>query len=587
MELENLSHYRILERIGSGGMGDVYLAEDTRLKRRVAIKILTSKFARDPVKISRFEHEARAASALNHPNILTVYDFGSIDSVHYIITEYAAGKTLREHLRYGALPLREVRNIVLDIAKALSVAHEAGIVHRDIKPENIMIRNDGYVKILDFGLAKIVETKFRENPLVITEPGQILGTPKYMSPEQIRGLAVDARSDIFSLGVVLYEMLTGLLPFDGATVGDVIASVLRNEPLPARELVPDLPVQVDQILDRALQKDPDDRYRTMRRFLYDLQGLPDVHEAAPPDENETLELNAAPTALQQDAADTNPPVLAQTSEIVEPQSLTRHPALVAFILALVVLTFLVGALLYFDPVILPFNWGLGRYDLTIEHAPPRSQIFIDGYPSAVTHDDGYLLLQNVPGGRHGISFQHPYYECEAGVIVLGQKDSPNEYTPRCKPNAWSGCDNIRPHEEDKAEQCFILALFDLPDPFTTKDLVTALNNLVIDFDDGSYEVPYKRLTDLQTAAFYIKKLPPNIVLEIGGHTDNVGNADSLRSLSEQRAEAVKNKLVEFGVPQPNLLTRGYGATRPKDDNSTELGRFHNRRIEFSIVNTSP
>jgi serine/threonine protein kinase/outer membrane protein OmpA-like peptidoglycan-associated protein len=595
MELENLLHYRILERLGSGGMGDVYLAEDTRLKRRVAIKILTSKFANDPAKISRFEHEAQAASALNHPNILTVYDVGSIDSLHYIVTEYVAGRTVRDYLYRGALPFRKAIDIAIDIAKALSVAHEAGIVHRDIKPENVIIRNDGYAKILDFGLAKIVETEFREDPLVITEPGQILGTPKYMSPEQIRGLEVDARSDIFGLGVVLYEMLTGHPPFDGSTVSDIIASVLRSSPAPVRDLVSELPVQIDSILDRALDKDPHSRYQTMRRLLYDLEKVQNAQKPAIPDENETLELSTVRAKIQQQAAITKRfsfvhavtnvrnAIVAQTREVAGTRSFRGHPLLEIFLLAIVVIPIVLGVIAYFGlgPVIFPF--GQRYYPLTINGAPPGSQIYLDSVWTGVIGDDGSKSMMIRGGGRHGISVEHPYYECESGVIVLGVDSSPVEFIPRCKANPWASCDNIRPREEDKAEQCFDLELNNLPDPFTSEDLVHALNTLVIDFAAGGSEVPTKRLASLQKAAFYIKKLPPGVVLEIGGYTDNVGDINLLKTLSENRAVAVRNQLIRFGVPEQRLLPRGYGASKPKDDNNTELGRFHNRRIEFSII----
>lgn len=214
-----LEHYRILSQIGVGGMGEVYLAEDSRLNRKVALKILPTTVAAQEDRMKRFVQEAKAASALNHPNILTIYEIGQFDSTNFIATEYIEGQTLRTQMARTQMPLSNVLDIAIQMASALTTAHAAGIIHRDIKPDNVMIRSDGIAKVLDFGLAKLtltpsseVDADAKTRSLVRTDPGSVMGTASYMSPEQARGLEVDARTDIFSFGVVLYEMVTGTLP---------------------------------------------------------------------------------------------------------------------------------------------------------------------------------------------------------------------------------------------------------------------------------------------------------------------------------------------------------------------------------------
>lgn len=269
-----IGHYRVLRKIGEGGMGEVYLAEDSRLLRKVALKILPSEFTKEPDRLRRFQNEARAASALNHPNILVVHDIGHVDRVHFIATEYVEGKTLRTQLSAGRLSVPEVLEIAIQTINALASAHEVGIVHRDIKPENIMLRPDGYVKVLDFGLAKITQpsgsTDITEAP-TITEAGYVMGTVKYMSPEQVRGLLVDARSDIFSLGVLLYEMVAGVTPFQGETRSDVIAAILERDPLPMANYSADVPEEMEWIVNKMLHKNREDRYQTARELLNDLR----------------------------------------------------------------------------------------------------------------------------------------------------------------------------------------------------------------------------------------------------------------------------------------------------------------------------
>jgi len=277
-----LGRYEIHSKIGEGGMGEVYLAEDTKLDRKVALKILPANVADDRDRMKRFMQEAKTASALNHPNIITIHEIERIDSVNLIATELIQGETLRQRMRSAPMKLGEVLDVAIQTASALSAAHEAGIVHRDIKPENIMLRRDGIVKVLDFGLAKLtertspelVDTEAPTRAAIHTEPGVVIGTAIYMSPEQARGLQVDARTDIFSLGVVLYEMVAGRLPFDGSTLNDVLASMLsEKEPQPLARYSSEAPVELERIVSKTLRKEREQRYQTTKDLLLDLQSL--------------------------------------------------------------------------------------------------------------------------------------------------------------------------------------------------------------------------------------------------------------------------------------------------------------------------
>lgn len=271
---ETIGPYEVLSQLGSGAMGVVYLAQDVRLPRKIALKVLPSQFTNDKDRLRRFQQEARAASALNHPNILTVHEVEQRDGLHYIATEFVDGVTLRQHMQARQMHLDEVLNIATQVASALQAAHAAGIAHRDIKPENIMIRSDGYIKVLDFGLAKLTENEV--SPAAAeTNPGVVMGTPRYMSPEQARGLDVDLRTDIFSLGTVIYELVTGKLPFEGETTSDVIAALIKDEPEPMRSRVTELPVQFEQVVSKALAKDRGQRYQTIGEFASALQELKD------------------------------------------------------------------------------------------------------------------------------------------------------------------------------------------------------------------------------------------------------------------------------------------------------------------------
>jgi len=278
---KEISHYKIRKLLGKGGMGEVYLADDTKLNRQVALKFLPAELIEKRDHLRRFELEAKSVSALNHPNIMTIHEFGNENDLHFIVMEFVSGMSLSEKMAQG-LTLDETLGIAAQVASALSQAHDAGIVHRDIKPENIMIRKDGYVKILDFGLAKLIErqpiinNESLEDPtrtIFRTDIGVIMGTAPYMSPEQARGIKIDTRTDIWSLGVCLYEMLTGQKPFYGETHADIIAKILSSEPLPISSFGKDIPAELDWIISKALSKYVEARYQTAKEFRADLEKL--------------------------------------------------------------------------------------------------------------------------------------------------------------------------------------------------------------------------------------------------------------------------------------------------------------------------
>jgi eukaryotic-like serine/threonine-protein kinase len=277
-----LDAYEILRPLGSGGMGEVWLASELRLGRKVALKVLPTDLTRDPVRVQRFEQEARAASALNHPNVCTIHAIGETsEGQHYIVMEYVEGQTLRQRLSGTRLSFREALDIAIQLAAALSAAHVAGIVHRDVKPENVMLRPDGFVKVLDFGLAKLAPVALdvagadTTQTVLKTEAGVVVGTAAYMSPEQARGQEVDARTDVWSLGVILYEMVAGRSPFAGQSGTDVLAAILDREPAALARFEPDAPPELQRIVTKALRKERAQRYQTVQDLLLDLQALRD------------------------------------------------------------------------------------------------------------------------------------------------------------------------------------------------------------------------------------------------------------------------------------------------------------------------
>ena len=277
-----LGPYEITEQLGAGGMGEVYLAQDTRLGRKVAIKVLPAEFASDPERLARFEQEARAAAALNHPHIAVVHDIGTEGNTHFMVQEYLEGDTLREPLEKGALPLKKALGLATEIAEALAAAHAAGIIHRDLKPENIFVTKEGHAKVLDFGLAKLTEVAGAGSPggatqsptIMGTVAGQVMGTAGYMAPEQVEGSdKIDHRADLFAFGCVLYEMVSGRQPFAGKSMLDILHRIADEEPQPLGDINPDLPAQLQWMLKKCLAKQPDKRYQTAGELVIDLQAL--------------------------------------------------------------------------------------------------------------------------------------------------------------------------------------------------------------------------------------------------------------------------------------------------------------------------
>ena len=278
----HLGRYEIRAKLGAGGMGEVYLAQDkSELDRTVALKIVPAEVAKDKDRLQRFTQEARTVSNLNHPNILTVYEFGQTDSASFIATEYIDGVTLREHLSSRRLKLIDVLDLVIQMVAALNAAHEAGVTHRDLKPENVMVRRDQIVKVLDFGLAKPtaissakqIDSEAGTQVFVQTEPGLVMGTVSYMSPEQSIGKGIDQRTDIWSVGVVLYEMIAGCVPFQGKDIHRQIIAIQETEPAPLSQMVEGVPDRLEEIVTKCLAKDKDERYQTAKDLLIDLRNL--------------------------------------------------------------------------------------------------------------------------------------------------------------------------------------------------------------------------------------------------------------------------------------------------------------------------
>jgi eukaryotic-like serine/threonine-protein kinase len=289
---QTVSHYRILDKIGAGGMGEVYRATDTKLGRNVALKVLPADMARDPDRLARFEREARSVAALNHPHIVTLHSVEEAEGVHFLTMELVEGQSLDHCIPEGGLPVQQIVEIAGALADALAAAHGKGIVHRDLKPANVMVTEEGRVKVLDFGLAKEIRAANSSDATMTsaghTEVGLVMGTPRYMSPEQIAGRAVDHRSDIFSLGVLLYEMATGRRPFTGTSSAELASAILRDTPPLVTDLRANLPADLARIIQRCLEKGAADRFQSARDIRNELRGINTGNaEASPPSRTTT------------------------------------------------------------------------------------------------------------------------------------------------------------------------------------------------------------------------------------------------------------------------------------------------------------
>jgi serine/threonine protein kinase len=271
-----LSHYEIVGKLGAGGMGEVYLAEDSKLGRKVALKVLPERLAGDPVRLQRLAREARTLGSLDHPHIVTLYSVEEAEGVHFLTMAYVEGESMEASIPDDGLPVARLVELAIALADALRAAHEKGVVHRDLKPGNVMVDGEGRLRVLDFGLAKLVAEpqaggRGESATMTMTAEGTVVGTVPYMSPEQVEGQAVDARSDLFSFGVMLYEMATGRRPFRGESAMAVVSAILRDEPAPLAEARPELPQRLARLIGRCLEKDPAKRVRTARELLGELE----------------------------------------------------------------------------------------------------------------------------------------------------------------------------------------------------------------------------------------------------------------------------------------------------------------------------
>jgi eukaryotic-like serine/threonine-protein kinase len=410
--------YEIISKIGAGGMGEVYLAKDTELGRKVALKILPADSAQDIQRMQRFIQEARSASAFSHQNVAHIYEVTEANGLKLIAMEYVEGQTLRQHLAGGRMRIGKALETAIQVAAALAAAHASGIIHRDIKPENIVLRPDDFVKVLDFGLAKLTNKAANRQPsdsdastLIGTDPGIVMGTVSYMSPEQARGLTVDERTDVFSLGVVLYEMVAGRRPFGGATTSDMIVSILEKEPVPLKQLVPDGPAELERIVGKALAKDAEDRYQTIKDLLIDLRQLKrrlEVEagiERSAPSETEGViaksgEQSVAPSGPERPSAVTAIAKAAPTSGVGYLISgIKRHKTGAALISAVLVIALAgLGYVLYRFAVLPKSNGTASFHSMKIARLTNTGKATL----AAVSPDGKYVVHAMSDGGQRSL-----------------------------------------------------------------------------------------------------------------------------------------------------------------------------------------
>ena len=408
-----VGHYKIIRPLGKGGMGEVYLAGDTKLDRKVALKLLPAEYTNHKDRLRRFIREAKAASSLNHPNIITIHEISETDGAHFIATEFIDGQTLALRMAHTRMELPEILDVSIQTAGALQAAHVAGIVHRDIKPDNIMLRPDGIVKVLDFGLAKLTEIS-RQSSLTPaksqidtmvrahTRPGTVIGTIDYMSPEQARGQVLDQRTDVFSLGVVLYEMAAGSIPFSGATSADALVSILEKEPVPLAKYAPDIPAEFERIVSKALRKDREERYQTIKDLLIDLKSLKEdltfaqkLERSRPPQSRVGSATNPAVT----EPLTTDPQAAEATKERLPKKTVSRNRRTLALALGVIALAVvgIGGAML----------WRRGTSAPLISNPAPAVQRTISYWITVQKYRDG-KPFQEPFRLRDDINFEKDY-----------------------------------------------------------------------------------------------------------------------------------------------------------------------------------
>jgi len=432
-----LGRYRIVRRIGVGGMGEVFLAEDQKLNRQIAVKVLSADFASDQDRMMRFVHEAISASALNHPNIITIYEINDENVPPFIAMEYVEGDTLGRRMKQVPLEVHETLDIAIQIATALAAAHEASVVHRDVKPDNVILRPDGLIKVLDFGLAKQVERRsvssFEEAyaaPNPQTHPGLVMGTVAYMSPEQARGKLVDARSDIFSFGSMLYQMVTGRLPFIGENDIDVVGSILHKEPRPLSQSARPIPHDVELLIRKALRKNREERYQSMRELLADLKELREElrldsknghksngngHSAGVLSERErglpTEKMNAAAFHSTQElslAPSTLSGILMSEIKAHPVRSIGYTALLIAFLGGITY-----GAFLLFD------KWKQPESFQTMRLAKLTYTGNVESFNAAISPDGKYFAYVTAEAGEEGLSVKQTATDSMVSIVAPG------------------------------------------------------------------------------------------------------------------------------------------------------------------------